>query len=635
MGKIIGIDLGTTNSCVSVMEAGNPTVIQSEEGSRTTPSVVAFTDKNDILVGQAAKRQAVTNPTNTIYSAKRLIGRVFEEVNKDSSDLPYKITKGKNNEVVINANNKDYALPQISAMILQKLKKTAESYIGEEVKDAVITVPAYFNDSQRQATKDAGEIAGFNVKRIINEPTAAALAYGLDNKKDEKIAVFDLGGGTFDISILEIGDGVFELKSTNGDTALGGDDFDQSIVNWLIDEFKKSDGIDLSKDPMALQRLKEAGEKAKCELSSTKQTDINLPFITADSSGPKHFNTSLTRAKFEQLISSFIKKLEKPCVKAIKDANLKPEEINEVILVGGSTRVPIVQETVKQIFKKDPSKGVNPDEVVSIGAAIQGGVLSGDVEDVLLLDVTPLSLGIETLGSVSTKLIESNTTIPSKKSQVFSTAADNQPSVEIHILQGEREMAADNKTLGRFHLDGIPPAPRGTPQVEVTFDIDANGILNVSAKDKATGKEQSIRIEASSGLTDEEIEKMKRDAEENSKEDKAKREEIDVRNNADQLVYQTEKQIEELGDKIDDPSKKEVIDIVEKIKSLKDGTDIGKLKSAIDDLNKKWAELSQKIYSQNPNPETSSAENTNKAQNDTKNDDNIEDADFEVMDDEK
>tara|TARA_B100002051_G_scaffold104669_1_gene99952 strand:+ start:11195 stop:13102 length:1908 start_codon:yes stop_codon:yes gene_type:complete len=635
MGKIIGIDLGTTNSCVSVMEAGNPTVIQSEEGSRTTPSIVAFTEKNDILVGQAAKRQAVTNPTNTIYSAKRLIGRVFDEVNNENNDLPYKISKGKNNEVVINANDKDYALPQISAMILQKLKKTAESYIGEEVKDAVITVPAYFNDSQRQATKDAGEIAGFNVKRIINEPTAAALAYGLDNKKDEKIAVFDLGGGTFDISILEIGDGVFEVKSTNGDTALGGDDFDQAIVNWLIDEFKKSDGIDLSKDPMALQRLKEAGEKAKCELSSTKQTDINLPFITADSSGPKHFNTSLTRAKFEQLISSFIKKLEKPCVKAIKDANLKPEEINEVILVGGSTRVPIVQDTVKQIFKKDPSKGVNPDEVVSIGAAIQGGVLSGDVEDVLLLDVTPLSLGIETLGSVSTKLIESNTTIPSKKSQVFSTAADNQPSVEIHILQGEREMAADNKTLGRFHLDGIPPAPRGTPQIEVTFDIDANGILNVSAKDKATGKEQSIRIEASSGLSEEEIEKMKRDAEENSKEDKAKREEIDVRNNADQLVYQTEKQIEELGDKIDEPSKKEVLDIVEKIKSLKEGSDIGKLKSAIDDLNKKWAELSQKIYSQNPDPENSSSKASNDTQNDSSNDDNIEDADFEVMDDEK
>ena len=635
MGKIIGIDLGTTNSCVSVMEAGNPTVIQSEEGARTTPSVVAFTDKNDILVGQAAKRQAVTNPINTIYSAKRLIGRVFDEVDKDGNDLPYKITKGKNNEVVIKANDKDYALPQISAMILQKLKKTAESYLGEDVKDAVITVPAYFNDSQRQATKDAGEIAGFNVKRIINEPTAAALAYGLDNKKDEKIAVFDLGGGTFDISILEIGDGVFEVKSTNGDTVLGGDDFDQSIVDWLVDEFKKSDGVDLSKDPMAIQRLKEAAEKAKCELSSTKQTDINLPFITADASGPKHFNTSLTRAKFEQLISTFIKKLEKPCLKAIQDANLKPEEINEVILVGGSTRVPIVQETVKNIFKKEPSKGVNPDEVVSIGAAIQGGVLSGDVEDVLLLDVTPLSLGIETLGSVSTKLIESNTTIPSKKSQVFSTAADNQPSVEIHILQGEREMAADNKTLGRFHLDGIPPAPRGTPQVEVTFDIDANGILNVSAKDKATGKEQSIRIEASSGLTDEEIDKMKRDAEEHSKEDKAKREEIDLRNSADQLVYQTEKQLEELGDKVDDASKNEILDLVEKVKNNKDNSDTDKLKTSIDNLNKKWAEISQKIYAQNPNASESQPNSKDDTKSNTSSEDNIEDADFEVMDDEK
>ncbi len=634
MGKIIGIDLGTTNSCVSVMEAGNPTVIQSEEGARTTPSVVAFTDKNDILVGQAAKRQAVTNPTNTIYSAKRLIGRLFDEVKKESNDLPYEIKKGKNNEVVISSLNKDYALPQISAMILQKIKKTAESYLGEEVKDAVITVPAYFNDSQRQATKDAGEIAGFNVKRIINEPTAAALAYGLDNKKDEKIAVFDLGGGTFDISILEIGDGVFEVKSTNGDTALGGDDFDQSIVDWLISEFKKSDGVDLSKDPMAIQRLKEAAEKAKCELSSTKQSDINLPFITADSSGPKHFNISLTRAKFEQLINVYIKKLEKPCLKALKDANLKPEEINEVILVGGSTRVPIVQDTVKNIFKKDPSKGVNPDEVVSIGAAIQGGVLSGDVEDVLLLDVTPLSLGIETLGGVCTKLIESNTTIPSKKSQIFSTAADSQPSVEIHILQGEREMASDNKTLGRFHLDGIPPAPRGTPQIEVTFDIDANGILNVSAKDKATGKEQSIRIEASSGLTDEDIEKMKRDAEEHSKEDKAKREEIDLRNNADQLVYQTEKQLDELGEKIDKASKDEILNLVDNIKKIKETKDLDKLKEAVDSLNKKWAEISQKIYSQNNQEPPTDTKGSTQNKSETSKDD-IEDADFEVVDDDK
>ena len=630
MAKIIGIDLGTTNSCVSVMEAGNPTVIQSEEGERTTPSIVAFTEKNDILVGQAAKRQAVTNPENTIYSSKRLIGRLFDEVNKESHDLPYLIKKGKNNEVVISSFGKDYALPQISAMILQKIKKTAESYIGEEVKDAVITVPAYFNDSQRQATKDAGEIAGFNVKRIINEPTAAALAYGLDNKKDQKIAVFDLGGGTFDVSILEIGDGIIEVKSTNGDTALGGDDFDQSVVNWLIAEFKKSDGIDLSKDPMAIQRLKEAGEKAKCELSSTKQTDINLPFITADASGPKHFNISLTRAKFEQLISGYIKKLEKPCLKALKDAKYKPEEIDEVILVGGSTRVPVVQKTVKNIFKKEPNKGVNPDEVVSIGAAIQGGIMSGDsdLNDVLLLDVTPLSLGIETLGSVSTKLIEANTTIPAKKSQIFSTAADNQPAVDIHIVQGEREMAADNKTLGRFQLADIPPAPRGTPQIEVTFDIDANGILNVSAKDKATNKEQSIRIEASSGLTDEDIEKMKRDAEEHSKEDKAKREEIELRNNADQLVYQTEKQLEDLGDKIDENSKNEIKELVDKVKSLKDSQDIDKLKEAVDSLNKKWAEISQKIYANNP-------QSNDTAEQEKSSDDNdADDADFEVVDDE-
>ena len=630
MGKIIGIDLGTTNSCVSVMEGGNPTVIQSEEGNRTIPSIVAFTKENDIVVGKTAKNQAVTNPENTIYSAKRLIGRSYSEITKEIKDLPYKIKKGKNNEVIISALGKDYALPQISAMILQNIKKTAESYLGEDVKDAVITVPAYFNDSQRQATKDAGEIAGFNVKRIINEPTAAALAYGLDNKKDEKIAVFDLGGGTFDISILEIGDGVFEVKSTNGDTLLGGDDFDQSIVDWLISEFKKTNSVDLGKDPQALQRLKEAAEKAKCELSSTKETEINLPYITADSSGPKHFVITITRAKFEQLIDKYIKKLEKPCLKALNDAGLEPDGISEVILVGGSTRVPIVQETVKNIFKKEPNKGVNPDEVVSIGAAIQGGVLSGDVEDVLLLDVTPLSLGIETLGSVCTKLIEANTTIPSKKSQIFSTAADNQPSVEIHILQGEREMAVDNKTLGRFHLDGIPSAPRGTPQIEVTFDIDANGILNVSAKDKATGKEQSIRIEASSGLTDEDIDKMKRDAEEHAKEDKAKREEIDIRNNADQLIYQTEKQLDELGDKIDSKSKEEIIKSVDKIKSVKDQNDIKKLKDAIESLNKKWAEISQNIYSQNPqdNQEQNSASSKSK-----KKDDNIEDADFEVVDD--
>ena len=488
MSKIIGIDLGTTNSCVAVMEGGSPTVITNAEGGRTTPSVVAFTKDGETLVGQPAKRQAVTNPTNTVFSAKRFIGRMYDEVATEMDEMPYSLSKGKSGEVKIEANNDSFAPPQISAMILQKIKQTAEEYLGETVTDAVITVPAYFNDSQRQATKDAGTIAGLNVRRIINEPTAAALAYGLESKKDEKIAVFDLGGGTFDISILEIGDGVFEVKSTNGDTHLGGDDFDQAVVNWLNNEFKKSDGIDLSKDPMALQRLKEAAEKAKCELSSSKQTEINLPFITADSSGPKHLNITLSRAKFESLVADLVNRTEGPCVQALKDAGLSKNDIDEVIIVGGSSRIPKVQELVKQIFGKEPNKGVNPDEVVAIGAGIQGGVLAGDVDDILLLDVTPLSLGIETLGGVLTKLIESNTTIPAKKSQVFSTAADNQPSVEIHVLQGERQMAVDNKSLGRFHLDGIPPAPRGVPQVEVTFDIDANGILNVSACDKATGK---------------------------------------------------------------------------------------------------------------------------------------------------
>ncbi|OUW63067.1 MAG: molecular chaperone DnaK, partial [bacterium TMED198] len=518
MSKIIGIDLGTTNSCVAVMEAGAPTVITNSEGARTTPSVVAFTENDKTLVGQLAKNQSVTNPLNTIYSAKRFIGRTYKEVSNEIKTIPYKIVEGKNKDVCFDINGKDYAPPQISAMVLQKLKQTAEDYLGSKVSDAVVTVPAYFNDSQRQATKDAAQIAGLNVKRIINEPTAAALAYGLDSKKDEKVAVFDFGGGTFDISILEIGDGVFEVKSTNGDTHLGGDDFDFAITDFLIKEFKKDSGIDLSEDPGALQRLKEASEKAKCELSNSKQTEINLPYITADSSGPKHLNVSINRAKFEDLTESLISRVKEPCIRALKDADISLDEINEVILVGGSTRIPKIQEIVKEIFGKSPNKSVNPDEVVAVGAAIQGGVLAGDVEDVLLLDVTPLSLGIETLGGVFTKLIESNTTIPANKSQIFSTAADNQPSVDIHVFQGEREIAQHNKRLGNFHLDEIPPAPRGTPQIEVTFDIDANGILNVSAKDKATGKEQSIRIEASSGLTDDDIQKMKDEAKKFEKE---------------------------------------------------------------------------------------------------------------------
>ncbi len=635
MAKIIGIDLGTTNSCVAVMEGGSPTVITNSEGGRTTPSVVAFTKAGETLIGQPAKRQAVTNPENTISSSKRFIGRMYDEVGTEISEMPYKTIKGKNGEVIITAQDKEYAPPQIGAMVLQKLKQTAEEYLGEKVTEAVITVPAYFNDSQRQATKDAGAIAGLNVRRIINEPTAAALAYGLDKQKDEKIAVFDFGGGTFDISILELGDGVFEVKSTNGDTHLGGDDLDQTLVDYLIGEFNKSDGIDLGKDPMALQRLRETAEKAKCELSTSKQTDINLPFITADSSGPRHLNISLTRAKYETLIEKLINRTIQPCEKAIKDAGLKASEIDEVILVGGSTRIPKVQKIVQDIFAKEPNKGVNPDEVVAIGAAIQGGVMAGDVEDILLLDVTPLSLGIETLGGVSTPLIEANSTIPAKKSQIFSTAADSQPSVEIHVLQGERSMAVDNKSLGRFHLDGIPPAPRGTPQIEVTFDIDANGILNVSAADKATGKEQSIRIEASSGLSEDEIEKMKVDAEKHAKDDEAKKESVDIHNTADQLIYQTENQMKEAGDKITDEDKKPIEDAVEQLKQANGGSDIDAIKTAIENLNKAWEPVAQKMYqaeqSQTAQEEPESTGTSSAKDSKTTKEGEVEDADFEVV----
>ena len=635
MAKIIGIDLGTTNSCVAVMEGGSPTVITNSEGGRTTPSVVAFTKAGETLIGQPAKRQAVTNPENTISSSKRFIGRMYDEVGTEISEMPYKTIKGKNGEVIITAQDKEYAPPQIGAMVLQKLKQTAEEYLGEKVTEAVITVPAYFNDSQRQATKDAGAIAGLNVRRIINEPTAAALAYGLDKQKDEKIAVFDFGGGTFDISILELGDGVFEVKSTNGDTHLGGDDLDQALVDYLIREFNKSDSIDLGKDPMALQRLRETAEKAKCELSTSKQTDINLPFITADSSGPRHLNISLTRAKYETLIEKLINRTIKPCEKAIKDAGLKASDIDEVILVGGSTRIPMVQKIVKNIFSKEPNKGVNPDEVVAIGAAIQGGVMAGDVEDILLLDVTPLSMGIETLGGVSTPLIEANSTIPAKKSQIFSTAADSQPSVEIHVLQGERSMAVDNKSLGRFHLDGIPPAPRGTPQIEVTFDIDANGILNVSASDKATGKEQSIRIEASSGLSEDEIEKMKVDAEKHAKDDEAKKESVDIHNTADQLIYQTENQMKEAGDKITDEDKKPIEDAVEQLKQANGGSDIDAIKIAIENLNKTWEPVAQKMYqaaqSQTAQEGPESTGTSSAKDSKTTKEGEVEDADFEVV----
>jgi len=638
MGKIIGIDLGTTNSCVAIMEGGEPKVIPNVEGNRTTPSIVAFTDRGERPVGQAAKRQAITNPDNTVYAVKRLIGRKFDspEVQRDIKISPFKITKAKNGDAQVTIKGKDYSAAEISSMILQKMRQTAEEYLGEKVTDAVITVPAYFNDSQRQATKDAGKIAGLNVQRIINEPTAASLAYGLDKKKDEKIAVFDLGGGTFDISILEIGDGVFEVKSTNGDTHLGGEDFDQRVMDYLADEFKKDQGIDLRNDKMALQRLKEAAEKAKMELSTSMETDVNLPFITADASGPKHLNIKLSRAKLESLVEDLIQKTVEPCKIALKDSGLKLVDINEVILVGGMTRMPKVQEKVKEIFGRDPHKGVNPDEVVAIGAAIQGGVLKGDVKDVLLLDVTPLSLGIETLGGVFTKLIEKNTTIPTKKSQTFSTAADNQPAVSIHVLQGEREMSAYNKTLGRFELVGIPLAPRGLPQIEVTFDIDANGIVNVSAKDLGTGKEQSIKITASSGLGEEEIEKLIKDAELHSEEDKKKRELVEARNAADSQIYSIEKSLKEAGEKIDSGTKGEIENGIEKLKKAMEGDDASEIKRLSEELTQISHKIAEVLYAQaaqhaqaqaGPEAGTGTTESAKK-------DEEVVDADFEEVKDE-